>query len=103
MDETWLTRRQQRASDYFLEHERLTRDLTDDQARPLIEWASQQAAQFAADPSHSDDMVEARLQAIRQAVRQAIQAAPDQPGTVLVALAVQALQQADSAAPDTQP
>jgi L-lactate utilization protein LutC len=68
MDDAARRERQQRASEYFLENERLTRNLTDDQARPLIEWASQQAAWMAADPARSDADVEQVLQAIRRAV-----------------------------------
>jgi hypothetical protein len=78
MNDAYLEARQRRASEYFLENERLTRDLTDDQARPLITWASQQAAQVAADPAYSDAQVEQALQAIRRALRTAAQCATDE-------------------------
>ena len=63
-----LTKRQQRAVDYILEDERLTSDLTDNQARPLIAWATAQAATAAADQTRSDEEVDAALQAIRRAL-----------------------------------
>jgi hypothetical protein len=93
-DDTYLHARQQRASEYFLENERLTRNLTDDQARPLITWASQQAAWFAADPARSDAEVEQALQAIRRAVLSVAQNAADEHDSArLEALAYAALAQ----------
>jgi hypothetical protein len=93
-DDARFRARQQRASDYFLENERLTRNLTDDQARPLITWASQQAAWFAADPAHSDADVEQALQAIRRAVLTVAQtAAHEHDSARLEALARAALAQ----------
>jgi hypothetical protein len=94
MDDAHLEARQQRASEYFMENERLTRNLTDDQARPLITWASQQAASIAANPARSDAEVEQALQAIRRAVLAvAHYAAHEHDSTRLEALARAALAQ----------
>jgi hypothetical protein len=77
-DNSHITARQQRASEYFLENERLTRELTDDQARVLIDWASQQASTAAGDPARSDEALEEVLQALRRAVRHVARSAADE-------------------------
>jgi hypothetical protein len=77
-DSSHITARQQRASEYFLENERLTRELTDDQARVLIDWASQQASAAAGDPARSDEALEGILQALRRAVRHVARSAADE-------------------------
>jgi hypothetical protein len=98
MDQQQLQARQQRASDYFLENERLTRDLTDDQAQVLVIWASQQASSYAGDPAHSDAQVEAHLLALRSAVLHVARSAPtEHDPQCLVALAAQALDHAAEA------
>lgn len=79
MQPEYIVARQQRASDYFLENERLTRNLTDSQATPLIEWASHQARQLAADPARSDQEVEELIGALRRAIVQAGRAAAAEP------------------------
>jgi hypothetical protein len=63
-----LTERQQRAAERITEDEGLTSSLTDDQARPIIEWACYQAALLAADPARSDEEVETLVTAIRRAI-----------------------------------
>jgi broad specificity phosphatase PhoE len=73
-----LTLRQQRAAETILEDERLTSDLTDVQARPLTEWASQQAAAAAANPWRSDDEVDTAISSIRRAVRWVAAVAADE-------------------------
>ncbi len=73
-----LTLRQQRAAETILEDERLTSDLMDMQAIPLIEWASKQAAAVAADPWRSDDEVDTALSSIRRAVRRVVAVAADE-------------------------
>lgn len=64
-----LTERQQRAVEYFLDNESLTSDLTDELARPLIEWATTHAAQAAADEQYTDEDLDSLLVALRRAVR----------------------------------
>lgn len=87
-----LTARQQRASEYLLEDEGLTGDLVDDQARPLLDWATSQANLVAADPARSDDEVQAMVKAIRRAVRHIASTAADEYDPQrLVALAAQKL------------
>jgi predicted ArsR family transcriptional regulator len=76
MDEQHIAARQQRASDYFLENERLTGDLTDDQSRPLISWASERARHAAAEPALTDEALDHMLRRIRRAVLEAARAAP---------------------------
>ncbi len=68
-----LAARQQRASEYFLEHEGLTGDLPDTQARVLLAWASARAGTLAADAARSDAEVDALLGMIRRAVRSVAQ------------------------------
>lgn len=93
MNERMTSERQQRASERILEDEGLTGDLTDHQARPLIEWASSLATALAADPALSDAAVDAAVGAIRRAVLQVASAAPDEHDPErLVALARAALQ-----------
>jgi hypothetical protein len=95
MDQEYLLARQQRASEYIQENERLTGDLSDKQARPLIEWASYQASTFAADPTRSDDDLDTLLMALRRAVSYVARTAPDEHNpTHLIVLAEQTLQQA---------
>lgn len=85
-----LTPRQQRAADYFLENTRLTGDLTDDQATPLIAWVSAEAARYAGDPTRSDDDVEQGIILLRRVVRRvAKQATAASSGPYLAALARQ--------------
>lgn len=97
MDETYLAERQQRASEYFLEDERLTSDLTDDQARALLDWASYQASLAAGDPARSDEEMELMLRRIRSAVRYVARTLSDEHDpAALVALAQQALQADDN-------
>jgi hypothetical protein len=92
MDQEYLAARQQRASEYIQENERLTGDLADEQARPLIEWASYQASTFAADPTRSDDDVDTLLMALRRVVSYIARTAPDEHNpTTLIALAEQTL------------
>lgn len=64
-----LTERQQRAAESIQENETLTSDLTDNQARTLLDWASYQAALIAGDPSRSDQAVDEAVKTIRRAVR----------------------------------
>lgn len=64
-----LTERQRHAVEAILDDERLTRDLTDDQAQPLIEWATARVSQAAADTTRSDNDIEQCIAAIRHAVR----------------------------------
>lgn len=66
-----LAERQQRAAEHILDDERLTSDLTDDQACPLIEWASYQAALAASDPRRTDEAVDAAVSTLRRAVLRA--------------------------------
>jgi hypothetical protein len=88
-----FARRQQEAVERIQEDERLTSDLTDDQARPLIEWASYQAAMAATNAALSDEAVAQAVSAIRRAIFRVSSDAPDEhdPDT-LVALAQQALE-----------
>lgn len=91
-----LTERQQRAVEYIFEDERLTSDLTDDQARPLIAWATAQAATAAADLTRSDEEIDATLRAIRRAllcVASTAASAHEHDAERLVMLAQQALSQ----------
>lgn len=84
--------RQQHASDYLLEDEGLTGELTDNQARPLLDWATLQASTLAADPRYSDEEVTSLLKAIRRAIRHVVSTAADEFDTAkLVALAEQKL------------
>jgi hypothetical protein len=89
-----IAARQQRVREYFQENERLTRELTDEQARALITWASEYVSSIAADPSRSDAQIDSLLQAVRQAVRHVARTfAHEQDSTRLVLLARQALEQ----------
>lgn len=63
------TKRQLYAVEAILDDERLTRDLTDAQAQPLIEWATTRVSQVAADTSRSDNDIEEFIAAIRSAIR----------------------------------
>ena len=63
--------RQQRMAERILEDENLRGDLEDDAASALVDWASAQAAAAAGDPTRTDAIVEAQVQAIRQAARAA--------------------------------
>jgi hypothetical protein len=63
--------RQQRMVERILEDERLRGDLEDTAATALIQWASERAGAAAADPTRSDDAVEADVQAVRKAARAA--------------------------------
>jgi hypothetical protein len=76
-DSNTLSERAQQAAERLLEDEGLTGDLTDDQAQPLIAWASAAAAR-AADPAFSDEQLAASLAAIRKAVRQVARAAENE-------------------------
>jgi hypothetical protein len=78
MDEAYLLARRQRASDYLLGNERLTRELTDDQARVLLDWASQQTDRAAADRACSDQELDSLLQAVRRAVRHVARTSADE-------------------------
>lgn len=96
-----MNERQQRAAERILEDEGLTGTLTDAQARPLIDWASAQAARVAADPTRSDAEVDAALGALRQALLRVSSTAADaQDAERLVALAQQAFAQL---VPDSAP
>jgi hypothetical protein len=91
-----LTERQQRAAERILEDERLTRDLTDDQARPLVEWASTQAALVAADTTCSETELDDRIAAIRRAVVHVGRtAAGEHDAARLVALAQESLEKGE--------
>ncbi len=91
MDEIFMTERQLRAAEYFMEHQRLTSDLVDDQARPLIQWASYQAALAAGDPERTDEELDTIMQSIRRAIRWVVANAADEfDPERLVALANQA-------------
>jgi hypothetical protein len=88
-----LARRQQRAAEQLLDDERLTGDLTDTQARPLLEWATYQAALAAGDPACSDEEIDATIATIRRAViRVGIMATDEHDGEQLVALVQQEFQ-----------
>jgi hypothetical protein len=76
-----LSERQRRAAEAILEDEGLTGDLTDEQARPLLDWASAEAARAAGSASRSDAELSADVARIRRAVREAardVEAAPAQ-------------------------
>ncbi len=88
-----FAQRQQAAVERIQEDERLTSDLTDDQARPLIEWACYQAAMAATNAELSDEAVEQAVSAIRRAIFQVASDAPNEHDPdQLVALAQQALE-----------
>ncbi|NJN65794.1 MAG: hypothetical protein HC884_03305 [Chloroflexaceae bacterium] len=96
--------RPQRAAERILDDERLTSDLTDDQARPLIEWASYQAALVASDPNRSDEDVDAAVTALRRAVLRVASIAPDEHDPErLLALARQQLEALQAAEQPEQP
>lgn len=93
--------RQQQAAERIMEDAGLTGDLTDDQARPLIDWATNQASRIAGDAARSDAEVDVAIGAIRRAILQvAGVATADHTGGQLVALAQQTLFQL---APDLGP
>jgi hypothetical protein len=80
--------RRQQAAERIMEDAGLTGDLTDDLARPLIEWATRQADRIAADAARSDAEVDAAIGALRRALLQVTQAATaDHTAGQLVALA----------------
>ncbi len=86
------TQRQQQAAERILEDPGLTNDLTDAQARPLIDWASSVAARIASDTTCSDDDVDMAVGAVRRAVLYVADAHVDeQDATQLVLLARQKL------------
>lgn len=96
--------RQQRAVERIVEDEGLTGDLTDDQARPLIDWASARVAQVAGDPAQSDADVAAWVTAVRQAVLHVASTASDEYDPQrLLALAEQALAQSGVVQPVPPP
>ncbi len=71
-----LSERQQRAIERISEDERLTSDLTDTQALPLLQWAREQAA-LAAAAAQSSEEEEHALRRIRRAVRRVAASAAD--------------------------
>lgn len=77
-DTHFYDERRRRAIETISEDERLTSDLTDDQAKPLLEWASYQVNLVASDPSYSDEAVEGVIQSVRRAVRQVGRSAADE-------------------------
>lgn len=86
------TQRQQQAAERILEDAGLTGDLTDTQARPLIDWASSVAARIASDTTCSDDEVDMAVGAVRRAVLYVADAhADEQDVAQLVLLARQKL------------
>jgi TorA maturation chaperone TorD len=91
MPEQHLTARQQRAIEYLMDNEGLTDNLTDDQAAPLLTWATAEAAAATA-PGQPDEAADQALQAIRRAVlHAATQASGSHDADSLVLLAQQAL------------
>ena len=78
MSDQALSSRQQRAVDYILDDESLTSDLTDDQARPLIDWATEQAARVAADPNRPESEIDNAIRAIRRSILRISSLAPDE-------------------------
>jgi hypothetical protein len=104
------TDRQQTVVERILEDESLRGELEDPAATALINWASERAGAIAADPSRSDQAVDAAVQAIRMAVRQAASSGEQDPERVVAlaeaALAKQAPSQASEiaeAAPSQPP
>lgn len=91
MTEDATKERQARAAERLLEDEGLTGDLTDDQAKPLLEWASAEAARAAADPAKTEEELDEALRAIRRAVLKAAQEGASEDGERLVARAEEAL------------
>ncbi|MBP1467391.1 hypothetical protein EYB53_016885 [Candidatus Chloroploca sp. M-50] len=86
-----LTPRQEMAAERLMEDEGLTGDLLDEQAAPLIRWATEAAVKVAA-PEVSEEEEEAGLRAIAQAVRQVARSAgAERDPARLVALAEAAL------------
>jgi hypothetical protein len=84
------THRQQTVVERILEDESLRGELEDPAATALINWATERAGKFAADPAHSDAEVDATTLAIRTAARQAAGSGEQEPERV-VALAEAAL------------
>jgi hypothetical protein len=64
-----LSQRAQDAVERFLEDESLTEDLTDEQAKPLISWLTQEAQRIALDATLSNEEVSATLKRLRSAVK----------------------------------
>jgi 4-alpha-glucanotransferase len=69
MDKAEIANRRRHASEYLLDDERLTRELTDRQARVLLDWATFQALLVAANPAYAEQAFEDALATIRRAVR----------------------------------
>ncbi len=92
--EEYLLRRQQAAADAIADAEGLTADLTDQQAAPVLSWATRQAAIIASDASLSDAEVEAMVALVRRAVRRAGYAAiGTQPAEQIIGTAQRALRE----------
>jgi hypothetical protein len=94
-----LSERQRRAAEELLEDEGLTGDLTDEQARPLLDWASAEAARAAKDPSRSDEDLSADVARIRRAVREAARDAEAAPAELVARAAALAAPPAPKALP----
>lgn len=88
-----LSERQQRAVERLSEDESLTEDLTDEPARALLKWASEQASALAGDAARSDEQVSEALKELRKAVRAAA-ASGETDGAKLVDQAATALAKA---------
>lgn len=92
-----LAERQQRAAERLMDDERLTSDLTDDQAQPLMEWAMYQIALAAGNPACSDHQLEEITTALRRTIFQVSMIAnetDEHDGERLVALANEMFHQA---------
>lgn len=92
--EEYLLRRQQTAADAIADAEGLTADLTDQQAVPVLDWATRQATIIASDASRSDAEVETMVALVRQAVYRAGHAAiGTQPPEQIINAACRALRE----------
>jgi hypothetical protein len=94
MDKTEIVNRRRHASEYLLDDERLTRELTDRQARVLLDWATFQALIVAANPAYDEQEFESALTTIRRAVRHVSRTFSDEHDPArLIPLAQEALEQ----------
>lgn len=77
------TSRQQRVVERILEDERLRGDLEDTAAKALLAWATKRAGSIAADPTRSDEQVDAATQAVRRATLRAAESGESDPARVV--------------------
>lgn len=73
-----LQERASQAVERFLEDEALTQDLSDTQAKPFIQWLTQEANTIALDEKLSDEEVKERLRALKSSALKACKQATEE-------------------------